>query len=203
MKVGNPVSVAMLEGGGKHSGFLARKQDGTTGSMSNKVTVEEPGDYKLSFYTGSRTYDSTFNMQVITKLDGTVVDTYPGKAGKVTQWTLHEIALNDLSAGEHTITLAAPSDKGELWMMLDLVKFGKVSHLTGNDDFGDAFKRLRFDLSDDAKLELALDGLKPVLVGGLKVDGFAKRGIVDSSAAYAEGAGGINVLPPPFAVSIK
>ena len=137
------------------------------------------------------------------KLDGTVVDTYPGTAGKVTQWTLHEIPLNNLSAGEHTITLAAPSDKGELWMMLDLVKFGKVSHLTGNDDFGDAFKRLRFDLSDDAKLELALDGVQPVRVGGLKVDGFAKRGIVDSSAAYAEGTGEINVLPVQSAALIR
>jgi hypothetical protein len=145
MKVGNPVSVAMLEGGGKHSGFLARKQDGSTGSMSNKVTVEEAGDYRLSFYTGSRTYESTtYNMQLVTKVDGTAVDTYPETASKVTQWTLHEIALNNLSAGEHTITLAAPSDKGELWMMLDLVKFGKVSHLAGNDDFGDVFKRLRF-----------------------------------------------------------
>ena len=203
MKVGNPVSVAMLEGGGKHSGFLARKTDGSTGSMSNKVTVEEAGDYRLSFYTGSRTYDSTFNMQVITKLDGTDVDTYPETAGKVTHWTLHEIALNNLSAGEHTITLAAPSDKGELWMMLDLVKFGKVSHLTGNDDFGDAFKRLRFDLSDDAKLELALDGVQPVRVGGLKVNGAAVRGIVDSSAAYAEGTGEINVLPVQSAALIR
>ena len=88
-------------------------------------------------------------------------------------------------------------------MMLDLVKFGKVSHLTGNNDFGDAFRHLRLNLVDGAKLELSLDGLKPVLVGGLKVDGFAKRGIVDSSAEYAEGAGEINVLPPPFAVSIK
>ena len=28
-------------------------------------------------------------------------------------------------------------------------------------------------------------------------------GIAAASAAYAEGAGEINVLPPPFAVSIK
>ena len=85
-------------------------------------------------------------------------------------------------------------------MMLDLVKFGKVSHLTGNDDFGDAFKRLRFDLSDDAKLELALDGVQPVRVGGLTVNGAAVRGIVDASAPYAEGSGAIKVSPQSAAL---
>ena len=75
--------------------------------------------------------------------------------------------------------------------------------MTGNDDFGDAFRHLRLNLVDGAKLELSLDGLKPVLVGGLTVDGSSKRGIVDSSAAYAEGTGQVDVLTPPFSVSIR
>ena len=59
------------------------------------------------------------------------------------------------------------------------------------------------DLSDDAKLELALDGVQPVRVGGLKVDGDAVRGIVDATAPYAEGSGEIKVVSPKSAALIR
>ena len=193
--------------GGAHAAFIAYRTDKTQGRIHRTILIPETGEYRLSFYMASRTYSgTTYNSCLFTKIGDTVVDNYPSadNVGKVQNWTKREIELGELAEGEHTLAFGVPPDKGELWMVIDLVKIGKVRTSAVGVAFPKgAFAGLSLDLGPDAELELALEGLAPVTLGGLRVGGVSVSGLVDSSSAFASGTGSLQIPRRGLEVNVR
>lgn len=192
-----------LPNSGDHSAFVTYKN--SQGQIKRTITIEEAASYRLSFYMGSRTYSGkTYNACLITKFNDAVIDTYPETAAQVPSWTLRDIALGELQPGSYTLTFTVPADQGELWNMLDLVKIGKVNEsITATSFDRNQFRNLFLNIGTNTTLSLDLDRLDPVQIGGLSVNGTGIVGLVDDSAAYAEGIGALDISALPLAIILK
>jgi len=208
MENNNPVSVAQLQDGGLHAAFLAAKKGNSyVGKISRKITLSEGGTYRLSFYAGSRTYGvTTWNAQFAVSIDGTEKAVCPETAAKVTEWTLYEVNLGELEAGEHTLLFSAKGSSNEdRWMMLDLVKIAAQQSIPANTAFArDAFKGLFLDIGEDAQLELDLDeALMPVRVGGIRLRGKSAAGDITSALDGVSGTGTLQATRPPLSIIVR
>lgn len=206
MKTDFQVRTKTLSGGGNHAAFVAyNPSKHLVGAISQKVTVAESGEYRLGFYIGSRSYEKkVYNVQVKILLDGNLLETYPETAQTVSEWTFHAVGLGELAAGEHEIKIMAPTDSGELWNMIDLVQLGKVSKNVSSTVFEPKqFANLNFCLGPDAKLQLELEGLDPVWVGRVEVEGVQRKGLLDVAETFIEGVGSIRASENALRILVR
>lgn len=199
--------------GGLHAGFIAYKTDKKTkGRIHKSISIPEAGEYKLSFYMASRTWTSSgetksYNSCLYTKIDDTVVDTYPpsDNVSRVQYWTKREVDLGELTEGDHTLVFGVPPDKGELWTVIDLVKIGKVQTSAEGVAFPkNAFAGLSLDIGEDVQLELDLgEDLMPVRVGGIRIRGKSVAGNVTSALDGVSGTGTLQAMLHPFLIIVR
>jgi hypothetical protein len=193
------------ESAGKHAAFIARRKDNNKGGViSQTFAIDRKDHYQLAFYMCSRHYNSYYNAQVIVRLDGKELLVFPQDEPKIVKdWTLIEVPLGLLEAGEHVLEFVSPSDNIERWTMIDLVRIGEMKEEERYDDFGKRFSDLYLNVGEGGTIELSLDELVPVRLGGIKIDGTRLGGLLNSdSSPKINGTGALNV-PARIPVSIR